>query len=520
MALVIAATAITALGIVASGLRGSDYPGQLYRVGLFRDAGLTIWNSDWYSGHYTLGYSVLFPPLGAWLGISVVGVASTVAAVMAFRVLIVELAWRGANTAAAWFAMGMIVNLAVGRLTFGLGVAFGLTALVSLQRRRTPLAIGLALATSLSSPVAGMFLAIATTALAADCAAGTHRPWRSASVRIPVLTAIAAAAPIGVTAVLFRSPGVFPFRAGHLLGIALTGVGLIILFAKRHRAVGIAAALMVGLAVPLFLIPNPLGGNLVRLPTIFAGPIVAGPLLPSRRRLVAVAAVPLGIWMLLPLTSATDNIGAESASADFYRPVVDFVERAGGPLGRIEIPFTAGHWEVAYIAPDLPIARGWERQTDMAKNPLFYDDTLDASSYRHWLDENAVRWVAVPDIAIDHGGAAEIALIDGADLPWLTKAWTNGFWTIYEVTDAIPIVTSPGHLVAHDGSGLVIRVDAAGDVLVRESYTPYWQLSGIDGCVSESPDGFTVIEAAETGVATIEPRFSFDAAFTESDDAC
>ena len=45
-----------------------DLAAQVFRTELFEQAGLAIWNGSWYGGHYTLTYSVLFPPLAALLG--------------------------------------------------------------------------------------------------------------------------------------------------------------------------------------------------------------------------------------------------------------------------------------------------------------------------------------------------------------------------------------------------------------------------------------------------------------------
>ena len=45
-----------------------DLAAQVFRTELFQRAGLAIWNGSWYGGHYTLTYSVLFPPLAALLG--------------------------------------------------------------------------------------------------------------------------------------------------------------------------------------------------------------------------------------------------------------------------------------------------------------------------------------------------------------------------------------------------------------------------------------------------------------------
>ena len=59
--------------------QGADWPAQLYRVDLFRRVGFTQWNNQWYGGHATLGYSLLFPPLGAVFGPGVVAVTSALA---------------------------------------------------------------------------------------------------------------------------------------------------------------------------------------------------------------------------------------------------------------------------------------------------------------------------------------------------------------------------------------------------------------------------------------------------------
>ena len=50
-----------------------DLAAQVFRTELFQHAGLAIWNGSWYGGHYTLTYSLLFPPLAALLGPQVVG---------------------------------------------------------------------------------------------------------------------------------------------------------------------------------------------------------------------------------------------------------------------------------------------------------------------------------------------------------------------------------------------------------------------------------------------------------------
>src|SRR2546426_748441 len=53
---------------------------QVSRAGLFSRAAFLLWDNAWYGAPPLLGYSVLFPPLGALLGVRVVGAVSVVAA--------------------------------------------------------------------------------------------------------------------------------------------------------------------------------------------------------------------------------------------------------------------------------------------------------------------------------------------------------------------------------------------------------------------------------------------------------
>ena len=79
-------------------------------------------------------------------------------------------------------------------------------------------------------------------------------------------------------------------------------------------------------------------------------------------------AIPLALWMVLPGVATAGHLDDPAAEADYHAPVIEVVTQAGGQPGRVEVPFTAGHWEVAHIASEVPIARGWERQVDMDRN--------------------------------------------------------------------------------------------------------------------------------------------------------
>src|SRR3954471_16631499 len=139
----------------------ADLAAQVYRTDLFKEFGFTLWNGQWFAGHHTPGYSVLFPPVASVLGPRLVGALSAVAAAVLFERLTYPRWGAQARLGAIWFGAASATNLFTGRLTFAFGVAIGLGALLALQREREPLAFGLAAVCSLASPVGGLVPALA-----------------------------------------------------------------------------------------------------------------------------------------------------------------------------------------------------------------------------------------------------------------------------------------------------------------------------------------------------------------------
>ncbi len=549
--------------VAMSGFRGSDWPAHLFRIELFRQAGMTLWNGQWYGGHYTLGYSVVFPPLAAWFGPLVVGFVSSLVATTCFMLLLRRRYGNTGALAACWVAVGTAINLSVGRLPFALGLAFGLAALLAYDRGRIALAVLAALMTPLASPVAGTFLALAAGGVVVDLAISRHRFRRARHgdgqsgdaqpgdappgdarsrdrrpsdrhIGPPLAIGVASIAPVVATAVLFPDPGVFPFRAAGFAGVVVSLVGLIVVLPPSERVLRISAGLGVLASVPLFMVANPLGGNMTRLVVLFVVPIMGAVMWKRRPEFVIVAAIPLAVWMVLPGVAGATRSDNPSSAPEYHEPVVEFVQRAGGPAGRVEIPFTDDHWEVAFVAASIPIARGWERQVDMDRNAVLYDESLSVTEYRRWIDDNAVRWVALPDVVLDEGGKAEAALIERG-IPWLDLVETTQHWQIFEVVDARPIVEAPGRLVRESPDELVIDVDRAGSVIVRTPYMPYWTVDEPDGngagaaasaapadvCITRSADGLLEVIVSKPGVVTLRPEFSLDPVFgTTTLDEC
>ena len=179
--------------------------------------------------------------------------------------------------------------------------------------------------------------------------------------------------------------------------------------------------------------PSPLGGNVSRLSQYAAGPILVG-VFGWRRRWMPLLVAPLLLWQWFPtvdpLVFARDD---PSTQAAYYRPVISAIQSRTGEIGRTEIPSTYRHWEAYFAAAKLPLARGWERQLDIAYNSIFYH-SLSPSAYHRWLDENGVRFVALPDARLDDSSTQERALLDHG-LAFLMPIWHNQHWRVWEVRD-------------------------------------------------------------------------------------
>jgi hypothetical protein len=266
-------------------------------------------------------------------------------------------------------------------------------------------------------------------------------------------------------------------------------------------------------AVAAYVVPTPLGGNWSRLGELFAGPVALCAFLalrPAWGRVSVMLALlgALAFWQLsAPVRAVISGEDDQSRYRAYFRPLVDYLEDHAQPPGRAEVVFTDSHWESADVAIHVPIARGWERQLDVGRNSLFYNGTLNSRTYRQWLEDNAVRWVALSDAKLDYSGQQEARLVSGG-LPYLKLRWTAPHWRVYEVT-------SPHSLAMPEGAARItatsfgaeqvrLAVSRPGSALVRVRWTPYWIANG--ACVARDGD-WTLITAHRPG--TIRMRIDF-----------
>jgi hypothetical protein len=500
---VLAPVLFAALAYVVLRPPSVDLAAQLFRTDLFASHGFLAWNNYWYGGHYLLGYSLLFPPLGAAVGATVVGGLAAVTATGLFGLLVDRHYTAGARLATLWFGAGTITMLLSGRLTFALGVAIGLGALVALDRDRALLAMPLALATSFASPVAGFFLALIGAAL-----------FLVGDRRQGAVLAACAAAPVAVMALAFPGAGAEPFALSSLLG-ALGVVGLVyFVLPQRERLLRRATALY-GIAVlGSFVIPNAMGGNVVRLGNLIAGPLVVLALAgrPQRRLLLVLLAIPL---FYLQWQGAVRDVSRASADPsvqrEFYTPLLaELTTRTGGEPVRIEIPPTRDRWEAYYVSPRFPLARGWERQAETDELHLFRSG-LSPRSYRNWLAANGVSYVAIPDVPLDYLAHREELLIN-RDLPYLEPIWSNGDWRLFAVRDATGLVDRPARISSISADWFELQVPHAANFELRIHFSPYWKVSGGGACLRERGP-WTVVEASRTATIHVGTDLSAAALF-------
>jgi hypothetical protein len=498
-----------------------DLATATYRSDLFARAGFTLWDNGWYGGHYLPGYSLLAPALGALVGERLLLALSAVASAGMFSLLAKRTFHSaGARAASVSFALGVCVGLLSGRVAYGLGLAVGMLALLTLVDRPIAPAMALAALTSLASPVAGAFLALAGLgyALAGGPDAGGNSADRGRQSARPLYRGLAFAgaslAPIFALALVFPEGGWQPF-APSMFWPVLGGVVLVALLLPRidgglvlgprralTRGVWLYALALVG----AFLLRTPVGDNAVRLGALLGAPLAVGLLWQRRRLALALLAPALLYWQLeAPLSDLAALAGTPSVSAAYYAPLTSELQQLshGRPL-RLEVPTTESHWESVYLAEQPPIllARGWERQLDTRDNALFYSANLSAGAYRSWLASNAVAYVALPDVPLDVSGRQEGRLI-ARGLPYLREVWHSAHWRLFAVRDATPLAQAPALLRSVGADSFTLRVPHPGRFTVRLRFTPYWTLLAGAGSIHRAPGGWTEIDARQAGTIRV-----------------
>lgn len=470
-------------------------------------------NLDWYGGITAYGYSLVSPALMHALGPQAIGALSAVVCAGALAYALVRTGAHRPLLGGVLIALVTIANLVSGRITFALGLAFAalaLAALVAPVPRRVPrlaLASALALLTSVTSPVAGLFTGLAAAALLlGDLRWDRSLPGRvRPGPRLGDALALGIGAAVGLAVMtVFSDGGAQPFDAASMrLDVGLAVVVALIVPAER-RVLRIGAGLTVALLLFTFYVPTAVGANATRLPMLFAVPVVAAYATVSWQPLGA--ALVAMVWWQPPLVLADlSGIGAAQTRQSFFSPLNTELAALGGPaaLGRVEVVPLRDHWESYYATAQATLARGWERQVDVERNPLFYTGRpIPSGTYGAWLRANAVTYVAIaPAQPLDVYARTEAAVIAG--LPdYLHLVWHNDDWYLFSVDAPDPFVTG-GTLDGIGTDAARVRPDGTGrPVLVKIRWSRWLTVDG-GACLASTPDGWTEVRGAAGGVLTI-----------------
>ncbi|MFE9770513.1 hypothetical protein ACFYOV_02285 [Streptomyces sp. NPDC005931] len=479
---------------------GGDLAAQYAWAGFAARHGDSAYGLFWYGGMHTANYSVLSPYLMAALGVRTVTVLSGVAGAWLAAVLVQRSPVRRPLGPALLASLGLWCNVASGRTTFALGVAFGLAACLFLTgRKRLVLTAGYAALATMASPVAGLFLAVVGAGFLLD-----RRPARALVLLLPP------AAVVGATSLLFPFDGEQLMPAGRIWPPVLLGLAVTALAPPAWRVARWSGVVYAAGTVLAYLVPSPVGTNIERFaeyaaPVVLLVALLAQPGLRALRRglLVAVLVFSVG-WTGQKTADDLTVSTAVPAWAANTHGVVRALHGLGADRTRVEVVPARNHREAVALAPHVPLARGWNRQLDMERARLFYDGSFSAATYRAWLDRWAVGFVVLPRARPDGYAAAEARLVRDDRPEWLVPVWRDAHWQVFRVRDAVPLVSAPGTVVRTSRADLVLRVSRPGPVTVRIAYSPWLRADG--GCLSRA-GGFTRLTVSAPGEYRISSEY-------------
>jgi hypothetical protein len=503
--------ALLAAVIVWVGPPGTDLPAHVFQLDLYVRHGFDFWTNYWYAGRYTfVGYSLLYYPLAAILGIKPLAVLSVAVSAAAFTVLIRD-AWPEANVwAGRFFALLTAAALVSAAFPWGLGLAFALCALVAVSRRRVALFGVLAALAAASSPLAFLFLLLVLAAA-----------WLSGHRHRVVKPAVVIAAICGCGLLvwrLFPDSGRYPFPFSELLAaLTFCVIGAALTWrvpeARLLRSLFVAYA---GLCLISYALPSDVGGNIVRL-RYAAVPLAVLALSLRRWRPIPVAALVIALatsWNVSPLVySLIRSSHDPAADSAYWSPVISYLHEELAPGYRVEAVGTANHWEAVYLPQaGIPIVRGWFRQDDFPQNQLLYQDPhLTPAEYLTWLRSLAVRYVVLTDSPADYSSRNEAALLRSgrSTLPVVDR---TAHATIYAVPDPRPIVTGPASptVASLAVSTVKLRLHSPGTYALDIRYSPYLVTSS--GCLAQGSNGMTTLVVPQAGTVKVAFQISAGAA--------
>ncbi|MEV0182413.1 MFS transporter [Streptomyces sp. NPDC050625] len=446
----------------------------------------SAYNLAWYGGMHPVSYSVVSPYLMSVLGVrTTMMIAGTVSAGLLTLILIRSRVVKNPLWAALAGVFALICNAVSGRVTFGLGTVFALGAVAAVfcwpyrwrhkRWAKALVAAPLAALATMGSPVAGLFVGLVAAALFLQ----KRRPGAYA-------LGLAPTAVVAVSAWLFPFSGTQPMTIFSVILPLSYGLLCLFLVPKEWRTVRLTAAVFSIGVVLVWLVSSQIGSNISRLPMLFAGVTLIAALpfaVPRSRKWYTIVLAFLGTVGWIGFKSVDDIIHTTPAAswARELAPLVNELQQVGAEKGRVEVVPARSHREASALAPYVNLARGWNRQADMERNPLFYDDTLNSANYHEWLQRWAVHFVVLPkDDPDGDGGERERALVQRG-MPYLKQIWGDANWQLFKVTDPASLAEPDAVVDRAEQGELTIEVRHAGRILIRIPYSPWLSIVDAQG---------------------------------------
>jgi hypothetical protein len=241
--------------------------------------------------------------------------------------------------------------------------------------------------------------------------------------------------------VVALSTWLFPFSGEQPMKLPSTVLPVVLgtccwaLAPHAWRTVRVGSLVYVVGIIAVWAVPSPIGSNLTRLGLIFGGVVLlaalASRVLRPRqpKRAVASGGAPAALRTARILVAAV-------AVASAWQVGVAVADAGHQPAGRsldhrpssrcwlnsrsatrrrrgVEVvPTSSPPRRHRRSPPYVNLARGWNRQVDAERNPIFYQpELLTQETYRDWLDRWAVGYVVLPAGPPDEAGLAEAELV-------------------------------------------------------------------------------------------------------------
>lgn len=481
----------------------SDLAAQLARADFASRYPVSIIDFRWFGGTVEYGYTLWASAVMAHVGTKPTGAIAAVIGTWYTSRLLFRLRPARPVLGGIAAAVTQVANVVEGRITFACGLTCGLIAVTLLTTKRVPRWVSMPCAVLFSllsggaSPVAALLLWVAgATALL------LRRPGAAAVLILPSAVSVA------IISVVFGDGGQQPFT---FLDCLKSLVALVIVLAtvpRRCHPIRLGAGIGVLMVLAAFVLPTPVGSNATRLSLLFALPIAAT-FVHWRTRTLTALALTVILAVQLPVGASTiASTGRISGYSGYYNPVIDEIHQRGPLTGRVEVPEMAGHWDSVYLARGVPLARGWLRQTDVRLNDaVFYKQKPTVQSYRTFLTDNAVQYVALPDAELTGYGRNEAQLIS-TDLAYLNPVWRNAHWTLYQVLGFAPLVDPPARVISQQPDAIVVSVPKDSSIRVRLRWYRWLGMESQDKRACIVQDGlYVTLNTASGGNYTFNSKF-------------